>query len=136
MTQRSAALSAVALTAFIVIATVAVVLAMPGSKTADGAALKATTVTVPALSTADAQTLTVIQAREQAYQQQIEQANTQLKDAYGQLQQLQAQNQQLLQREQVYQQRLQESNQIIQSHQTQSNQGLLAFRGREHDDDW
>ncbi|NOX61811.1 MAG: hypothetical protein GXP42_07680 [Chloroflexi bacterium] len=120
MTQRTALFAALALTAFVIIGAASVMLALPSIRSANASDITPT-VETPVQQTAspenaDAQALLdTIQTRESAYRAQIEQANQQLQEAYQRLQQLEAQNSELLQREQIYQQRLQESNQIIES---------------------
>jgi len=109
MKQRTAALTAIALTTFVVIATLAILLASPGSRTVGAQAANDTTPVSQNSSVHNNQLDP--QAREQAYRQQIEQANIQLQQAYSQIEQLQAQNQQ------VYQQ----------PSGTQSQNGFLAF---------
>ncbi len=131
MKQRTAALLAAAITTFVVVATVAVLLAMPGAKQANAQS------TTPSVATVPAGTTSTVLAREQAYKQQIEQANAQLQEAYRQIEQLQAQNQILLQREQTYEQRLQQANAAIQAQQNAAQRSFLAFGDHDegHDDD-
>lgn len=130
MKQRTALYTALAVTAFVMIAAASVALAWPKlsqpATAEDPSATQAMTID----ANIDPQSLVAtMQARDAAYRNQIEQANQQLNDAYQRLSQLQAQNQELLQREQLYRQRLQESAQIIQSFidsQAGVQSGLIA----------
>ena len=121
MNQRTALYTALALTAFVIIATASVALAWPALRQAETSSSLATAPeelaapeTLTANESIDTQALlATVQVRDEAYRNQIEQANQQVSEAYQRLAELESQNNELLQREQVYQQRLQENNVIL-----------------------
>lgn len=141
MSQRNAFLAALAITAIVLAVTVGVIFAMPNSaqNTATEPIAQTAVIAEPLESPADTTALT---AREQAFQAQIEQANRQLQEAYDQIAQLQAQNQEMLQRDGQYQWFLAESNRTIEQLNAQINesaqQSAFVFghaEHEEHDDD-
>ena len=146
MNQKTALYVALGLTTFILVAVSSIALAWPSlqqsspSETLQPFLQEIPTVQVPLEQTSqtnvDVQSLkATIEARDAAYQAQIEQANQQLNDAYKRLQELESLNQALLQREQIYQQRLQESAKIIEtlSAPATSSQATSAYyEGEEH----
>ncbi len=146
MNQKTALYIALGLTTFILVAVSSIALAWPSlqqsspSETPQPILQEIPTVQAPLEQTSqtnvDVQSLkATIEARDAAYQAQIEQANQQLNDAYKRLQELESLNQALLQREQIYQQRLQESAKIIEtlSAPATSSQATSAYyEGEEH----
>lgn len=128
MNQRSALLLATALTVCVLVFGAGVVAAFAGRRAANSDAAPAPVsapVTLP--DNASVQDLEqLLQQREAQYRAEIEQANTQLRQAYETVQTLQTQNQELQGREVVYQQRLEEAIQYIQFIQNQT----LQFGGR------
>ncbi len=144
MNQKTALYIAIGISTFFLVAIGSVALAWPALQGASTAETQPVIQEIPNLPadavtttqttvSGDAQTLmATIEARDAAYQAQIEQANQQLNEAYQQLQELKAQNQLLQEREQIYQQRLQESAQIIEAMSaTQAAQALPAYTGGE-----
>lgn len=143
MTQRTALYAALAITAFVIIATASVALAWPTlrqteilSDPSTASETLAVPESLPATADIDPQTLlATVQARDKAYRSQIEQANQQISDAYQRLSELEAQNSELLQREQMYQQRLQESALIIESMVNNQPRISAVYGDRDDEDD-
>ncbi len=160
MTQKTALYIALGLTTFILVAVGSIALAWPTIQQANEPEAQPVIQEIPTMPVqaqtapsdapqasappaVDVQTLmATIEARDAAYQAQIEQANQQLDEAYQRLQELEALNQELMQREQIYQQRLQESAQIIEAMSTsQSAPAATAYyedddhKENDHDDD-
>lgn len=124
MNQRSALLLATALTVCVLVFGAGVVAAFAGRRAANSDAAPAPMTLPDNASVQDMEQL--LQQREAQYRAEIEQANTQLRQAYETIQTLQTQNQELQGREVVYQQRLEEAIQYIQFIQNQT----LQFGGR------
>ncbi|MCO6451077.1 MAG: hypothetical protein J5I90_09860 [Caldilineales bacterium] len=132
MTQRTALFASAALTAFVIIAVAAVLLAYPSLDTALASdsdnvaaaemAAQTETLVLPSPTPAETQLLETLQARDAAYRSQIEQANGQLQQAYDEISQLKTQNQELLQRDQAYRMQLESVGQFLQALQVQSMQ--------------
>lgn len=140
MTQRAALLLAAALTICVLILGAGVV-AFADKRSPDPNPTVATGAVDAALqesaSVRDLERL--VQQRDAHYRTEIEQANTQLQQAYETIRTLQAQNQDLQQRETVYRQSLEEAIRYIQFIQNQSlrfgvNPDAFAGERDEHHD--
>lgn len=143
MTQRTALTLATILTVCVLVlgAGTLVVFAGKGTANANSNPPASADVAPIAEAAAGADLTGLLQQRDAQYRAEIEQANTQLRQAYETIQTLQAQNQELQQRELVYQQRLGEAieyiqviqNQILQSGAIPSARSF-EHEGEDHDD--
>ncbi len=139
MTQRTALTLATILTVCVLVLGAGTLAVFAGKGTANANSNPpASTDAAPIIEAAAGAELTgLLQQRDAQYRAEIEQANTQLRQAYQTIQTLQAQNQELQQRELVYQQRLDEAIQYIQIIQNQVLQSgaIPSARAFEHEEE-
>lgn len=138
MTQRTALTLATVLTVCVLVLGAGTLVVFAGKRTASADSTPpASTEAAPIAETAGADLTALLQQQDAQYRTAIEQANTQLRQAYQTIQTLQAQNQELQQRELVYQQRLEEADQYIQAIQNQilQSSAVPSARAFEHEGD-